>query len=94
MYVYPHLKAAKKTAKALGLPEPKSSYKPNKKLYVVYNGKEVHFGARGYSDFLDHQDETRRQRYRARARGSTLKSGKPAYKDKNQPSYYAYNILW
>lgn len=94
MYVYPHLAAAKRQAKKLGLPEPKSSYKPNKKLYVVYNGKEIHFGARGYSDFLDHQDEERRQRYRARARGAMLKNGTPAYKDKNQPAYYAYNILW
>lgn len=94
MYVYPHLAAAKKKAKSLGLPEPKSSYRANKKLYVVYQGKEIHFGARNYSDFLDHQDELRRQRYRARARGSLLKSGKHAYKDKKQPAYYAYHILW
>jgi hypothetical protein len=94
VYVYPHLAAAKKRAKQLNLPEPKSSQRANKKLYIVYNGKEIHFGARGYSDFLDHGDEARRQRYRARARGSILKTGKLAYKDKNQPSYYAYNILW
>jgi len=94
MYIYPYLLAARRTAKKLGLPAPKSSQRANKKLYVIYNGKEIHFGARGYSDFLEHQDEARRLRYRARARGSLLKSGKPAYKDKNQPSYYAYNILW
>ncbi len=94
MYTYPYLIKAKKRAKELGLPEPKSSYKSTKKLYVIYNGKEIHFGARGYSDFLEHQDEARRQRYRARARGSLLKSGKLAYKDKNQPAYYAYHILW
>ena len=94
MYTYPYLSDAKKTAKKLKLPEPKSSQRANKKLYVIYNGKEIHFGARGYSDFLEHRDEARRQRYRARARGSLLKTGKPSYLDKNQPSYYAYHLLW
>jgi hypothetical protein len=94
VYVYPHLSAAKKLARKLGVSEPFSSQRQGKKLYVVYNGREIHFGARGYSDFLDHKDEERRQRYRARARGALLKNGKPAYKDKNQPAFYSYYILW
>ena len=64
MYTYPYLSDAKKTAKKLKLPEPKSSQRANKKLYVIYNGKEIHFGARGYSDFLQHKDQARRERYK------------------------------
>jgi hypothetical protein len=94
VYIYPRLRAAQKLAANLGLPVPYSSQRNGKKLYVIYGGKEIHFGARGYSDFLEHKDPERRDRYRARARGSLLKSGKPAYMDKNQPAYYAYRILW
>lgn len=94
MYIYPKLKEARLRAKQLGLPMPYSSYKDGKKLYVIYNEKEIHFGSRGMSDFLIHRDNERRERYRKRARGIKLKNGKPAYLDKNQPAYYAYNILW
>lgn len=94
MYKYPRLAAAKKRARELGLPEPQSSQRAGKKLFVVYNGKQIHFGAQGYSDFLEHKDENRRQMYRKRAQGATLKSGKPAFRDRNQPAFYAYNILW
>ncbi len=93
-YVYPHLAAARRVASRLGLPMPQSSQRDGKKLYVVYNGKQIHFGARGYSDYLDHRDDERRARYRKRARGILLANGRPAYLDKNQPAYYAYYILW
>lgn len=93
-YVYPHLAAATRTAAKLGLPIPYSSQRQGKKLYVIYNGKEIHFGARGYSDFLDHKDPVRRKRYRARARGIMLANGKPAYRNRNHPAFYAYYILW
>jgi hypothetical protein len=93
-YVYPRLTQARNIARAQGLPKPYSSQRAGKKLYIVYNGKEIHFGARGYSDFLEHQDESRRQNYRARHRGVLLSNGRPAYKDPNQPAFYAYRILW
>jgi hypothetical protein len=93
-YIYPHLAKAKKIARQLGLSEPFSSQRQGKKLYVIYKDKEIHFGARGYSDYLDHCDDERRARYRLRARGALLKSGKKAYLDKNQPAYYSYWILW
>ena len=94
VYVYPHLAKARKVARDRGLPTPYSSQRDGKKLYVIYNNKQIHFGARGYSDYLDHCDPERRARYRKRARGAILANGKPAYKDKNQPAYYAYYILW
>lgn len=94
VYVYPYLTAAKRIARERGLSEPFSSQRLGKKLYVVYKGREIHFGARGYSDFLEHKDAERRKRYRLRARGAMLKNGKPAYKDRNQPAFYSYYILW
>ena len=94
VYVYPRLTAARKLAKKLNLPEVYSSQRAGKKLYVIYNGRAIHFGARDYSDYLDHKDLERRNRYRTRARGILLSNGEPAYLDRNQPAYYAYRILW
>lgn len=93
-YTYPYLKVAQKVAREQGLPTPYSSQRAGKKLYVVYKGKEIHFGNRDYEDFLDHEDSDRRRKYRSRARGILLANGKPAYLNKNQPAYYAYRILW
>ena len=47
------------------------SPKEGKKLVAVFalkNGrtKTIHFGAEGYSDFTQHKDEARKQRYIAR----------------------------
>ena len=93
-YVYPNLSQAKRVAREKGLPEPFSSQRQGKKLFVIVNGKEIHFGARGMSDYLFHKDKARRERYRARARGIMLANGQPAYLSKLQPAYYAYHILW
>jgi len=93
-YIYPHLAKARAVAKRLKLPKPYSSQRNGKKLYVVYHDKEIHFGARLYSDWLDHKDPERRARYRKRARGVMLSNGKPAYKDRTHPAFYAYYILW
>ena len=94
MYVYPYLKQAQKKARKLGLPIPQSSQRKHKKLYVIYNNKEIHFGNSNYSDFLEHKDPTKRKNYRARASKILLNSGHPAYLNKNQPAYYSYRILW
>jgi hypothetical protein len=36
---------------------------PKYKYTVVIDGKTIHFGASGYSDYTIHKDEARRQRY-------------------------------
>ncbi len=42
----------------------KPSDKPSKKYVATFDdGKKVHFGAKGYSDFTIHKDEARKQRY-------------------------------
>ena len=80
--------------------KPFKSQRKNKKfsVYVMNdktgNRKLIHFGDPSYEDFTQHGDEMRRQRYRKRAEGILLKDGTPAYLNKNQPAYWAYNYLW
>jgi hypothetical protein len=48
----------------------RKSTKPDKKYMVCVDGKTIHFGARGMSDFTKHKDVDRMKRYSARhARG-------------------------
>ena len=66
-----------------------------KKYYVIYNGKRLNFGAKGYEHFTGgHKDEKRRKAYLARHKAIKTKDGKPAYLNKNKSSYWALNILW
>lgn len=94
MYAYPKLDEAIERAKALGLPIPKSSQRKNKKLYVVYNGRQIHFGSRSNSDYLINNDDTRRERFHARASKIKLKDGSLAYQNMNSPLFYSFNLLW
>ena len=42
----------------------RKSTNSSKKFMVIFeDGKTVHFGAEGYSDFTKHKDEARKQRY-------------------------------
>jgi hypothetical protein len=44
----------------------KKSTNPQKKYMVWVDGKTIHFGASGYSDFTKHKDPERMQRYALR----------------------------
>lgn len=39
------------------------STKPDKKYMVIVDGKTIHFGANGMSDYTKHKDPERKQRY-------------------------------
>lgn len=81
-------------AKRLGASDLRPSTRKNKKYMVKYKGLWIHFGAQGYSDYTLHKDKARRAQYRRRHRAITLKDGRPAYKVKTQPAYWAYHLLW
>jgi hypothetical protein len=53
------------------------SSRSDKKYMVEVDGKIVHFGASGYSDYPTHKDAERKQRYitRHKARENWAKSG-------------------
>jgi hypothetical protein len=36
------------------------SEKKDKKFYVIYNGKKIHFGAKNGKTFIDHKNETKK----------------------------------
>ena len=81
-----NLAKAKARAKSLGV-EVKPSTRKNKKLDVFKNGEKLaSIGDKRYSDFLQHGDEERRKRYKARH--------EPYRHKKGSASYYADQILW
>ena len=60
------------------------------------DGKKIHFGVWPYTGdgtFIDHGDEKIKKAWKARHR-KILKDGKPAFKNKDSPEYYSWNILW
>ena len=81
-----NLAKAKVNAKKLGVEVMPSKVK-NKKLDVYKNGSKVaSIGDIRQSDFLQHNDETRKKNYLARHAKTRVKIG--------SPSYYAWKILW
>ncbi len=81
-----NLVKAKLRAKSLHV-EVKPSTRKYKKLDVFKHGEKVaSIGDKRYSDFLQHGDEERRKRYKARH--------EPYRHKKGTPSFYADQILW
>jgi hypothetical protein len=73
------------------------SSRENKRFKIVrLDGKTIHFGVWPYSrygTFIDHRDPDIREAWRAR-HSKIMKDGKPAYKNKDSPAFYAWNLLW
>jgi hypothetical protein len=82
-------KAKKYGATSLGL-----STRKNKRLFVIYNGKAIHFGAKNGSTYVDHHDDIKRKAWKARHSKILLKDGTPAYKNKESPEFWSWHILW
>ena len=64
-----------------------STRKDKKYMVEDPDGKMIHFGAYGMSDFSKHKDEERRKRFRTRNR---------KWKDfpKYSPAFLSYHLLW
>ena len=72
---------------------PYKSDKPDKKYYIITkDNKRVYFGAAGYTDFTQHKDEARRQRYVARHEKNESKFWNKSGID--TPSFWALYLLW
>ena len=74
-------------------------------MVIAPNGKTIHFGSLSnehYKDttglglytHLNHNDETRRKSYLARAKGIKNKKGELTWKDKNSANYFSIRYLW
>ena len=60
------------------------------KYYIITkSGKKVKFGAIGYSDFTQHKDEARKQRYINRH-----KNGNENWNDKDSAGAWSRWLLW
>ena len=66
------------------------SEKPTKKYKVLVDGKTIHFGGAGYSDYTKHKDDERKKRYIARHKARE-KWGKTGIKT---AGFWARWILW
>lgn len=88
------LKKVKKKAIKLGASSLEKSTRKNKKYMVNYKNKIIHFGQKGYEDFLDHKDPDRRNNYLTRAKGIKNKKGQLTYNNPFSSNYWSINILW
>ena len=71
---------------------PYKSDKPDKKYYIITkDNKRVYFGAAGYSDFTQHKDEERKQRYIKRHEKNESKFWN---KSGIAPSFWSRFLLW
>jgi len=73
------------------------SRQKTKRFAIKVNGRTINFGLwplTGKGTFIDHGDNKIRKAWQARHREIKLADGTPAYKDKNSPEYYSWNLLW
>jgi len=69
----------------------RKSNRPGKKYMVFVDGKTVHFGASGMSDYTKHKDKERLQRYVARHKRGGEKWGKSGIKT---AGFWSRWLLW
>jgi len=80
-------------AKKLGAQEFGVSGAKNKRYYVIYNNKIINFGGKNSQTFIDHGDPIKRKNWKKR-HSKILRAGKPAYKNKESGSFWAWHLLW
>jgi hypothetical protein len=80
-----YVSQAKKKAKKYGV-EIEVSKRKDKKFHVI--DTNIHFGAKGYTDYILNGDDTKRKRFHDRFKNN------PSYSDKNSGLYYSARILW
>jgi hypothetical protein len=82
-------------AKHFGATEFGKATSKDKRFYVIYGGKKINFGSNTNNTFIDHHDEKKRKAWRARHSVIRLRqSGEFAYKNKHQPEFWSYHLLW
>ncbi len=83
----------------------KSKTKFKKYDALTPKGRWIPFGDKRYQHYkdttplklyknLDHNDPSRRKRFRSRHKEIKTNDGTPAYLNKEQPAYYSWNYLW
>ena len=88
------MQALKEKAIKLGAVDFGTSNRINKRFYVLYNNKYIHFGAHKAQTFIEHHDEKKRLAWRARHSKIKNKDGLYVYKLKTSPSFWSWHLLW
>lgn len=79
---------------ALGATDFGISNRKEKRFYVIYNNKPIHFGSNTNNTFIDHHDEKIRKAWKARHSKILDSKGVPFITKKTSASYWATKILW
>ena len=83
----------RKKAKSLGVTQFGKSCMKNKRYYVIYNNKIIHFGSVGRT-FIDHHNLAKKKAWYARHSKIRNKLGQRVINLRSSPSYYSARILW
>ena len=70
------------------------SDRKNKKYFVSYAGKQIHFGSKEGRTYLDHKDDIKRAAWYARHSKILNKEGVKVITLKTSPSFWSHKILW
>jgi hypothetical protein len=70
------------------------SEKKDKRFYVIYNDKKIHFGSKTGKTFIDHKDEIKKNNWYARHSKIKNKDGQYVINLKSSPSYWSAHLLW
>lgn len=81
-------------AKRFGATEFGKSKAKGKRFYVIYKGRRINFGSATGKTFIDHHDQKIKQAWQARHSKIKLKDGRLAYRVKESPEFWSYNLLW
>jgi len=84
----------KNKALKLGASEIGNSNMKNKRLYVIYKNKIIHFGSKNGQTYYDHKDKNKRNAWIARHSKIKNKHGEYVIYDKMSPSFWSAKILW
>ena len=83
-----------KKAFDLGADEFGTSWRKHKRFFVRYHGKYIHFGSNNGKTFFDHKDDKKRLAWQKRHSKIKLNNGTLAYRVKESPAFWSWNVLW
>ena len=66
----------------------------NKRFYVIYNNKTIHFGSKTGKTYIDHHNIDLRKNWIARHSKIQNSKGEYVITIKDSPSYWSKNLLW
>ena len=92
--MYMNINKLKTKALSLGASEFGISDRKNKRYYVVYQDKVIHFGSKTGQTFIDHGDKIIRANWIARHSKIRNSKNELVMNLKTSASYWSRHILW